>query len=92
MRSIYFRLKPHLSRFTQIAVASFGSEKKERCGIYSAGFSRITYNVLIWINGILNPEQQKKEKRNDEWMNTVISYDSINLRNDYYVPSMPIGG
>ena len=40
----------YFPRFTQIAVASFGPER--RCGEYPAGFSRITAPVLQWIKKI----------------------------------------
>ena len=40
----------YISRFVQIAVASFGS--KPTCATSPGGFSRLNYDVLQWIRTI----------------------------------------
>jgi len=43
-------------RYTQTAVASFGASKLSECGRKPGGFTRLTPEVLDWIEGISDPE------------------------------------
>ena len=45
-------------RYTQTAVASFGSQKNKLCGKVPAGFTRLTHEVLDWVKktaGVYHP-------------------------------------
>lgn len=58
----YFDQSIIISRYTQIAVASFGPMM--RCGLSPAGFARLTPEILRWVKATAKMDRPEGERTN----------------------------